>query len=96
MAWIEPPSVSKTKAVHCWDVEMETTVVIVGRADIVAIGGMRSTQCVYSWVVVKCLCSSWCKCCLFKIERSIEFVIGGNVGIALGEPHEIERQFHLG
>ena len=58
MAWIELPSVSKTKTSRHRDVELDTMVVIVGWTYVVAIGGMWGPQRAYSRVAVhKCLCS---------------------------------------
>ena len=90
MCWIQTPCVGETKSLCGWYVESEATVVTGSWADIEAVGRVGGPGCARCWVVVhECFGSQRGKWCLVEIEISVDFLVGGLVGISSGEAQQI-------
>ncbi len=63
--------------VGCWDVKMQTTVVIGRGANIESISSMWCPGGLCSRIVVhQCLSTLWGKRHLVEVKRAVEFVVG--------------------
>ncbi len=77
MTGVKAPSVREAETVGCWDVELETGVVIASWANIETICCMGSPGSASGQVVVnQCFCAKRRKRHFAEVEGTVEFVVG--------------------
>jgi hypothetical protein len=77
MGRVQPPGIHKAETPSQKDVEMKTTVVVVGRANLETISCMWPPEGSCSGIVInQCFCPKQGKGHLVEIERAIKFLVG--------------------
>ncbi len=77
MGRVQPPRVCKAEMPSQWDVEMKTTVVVVGRANVETVSCMqRSGGSCCGIVINQCFCLERVKGHFVEIKRAVKFLVG--------------------
>ena len=77
MTWVEAPSVGEAETASCWDVELETAVVIACWTNIETVCCMGSPGSAIGRVIVnQCFRAERYERRFAEVEWSVEFVVG--------------------
>jgi hypothetical protein len=96
MAWVKSPCVCNATSTGGWLVELQTPIVLGGRANIKCISSMpRPADADGGVVVDKAFSSNWRIWCFVKVIRTVDLLVGRFVGITALEAQEVERELDL-
>ncbi len=82
MAWVKLPCVHYATLLGGWRVELQTLIVLGGRADIKCISFVRCPPGADGGVVVdKAFGSDWCNWCFVEVISTVDLLVGRFSGI---------------
>ena len=77
MTWVQAPSVGEAETAGCWDVELETAVVIACWTNIETVCCMGGPGSATGRVIInQCFCAERCERRFAEVEWAVEFVVG--------------------
>jgi hypothetical protein len=84
MAWVKTPCVCNATSLGGWHVELQTTIVLGGRANVECISSVRRPAGADDRVILdKAFSTDWHSCCFVEVIRAMDLLVGRFSGVTV-------------